>query len=81
MSYILEDFEDDKRGYRQMHSMLSEGGSDLVHSEFLKLTDENTKRYWLLLLNDMVTEMTGLYESMLADTSDYQQILEKIGAK
>lgn len=81
-SYILQDFEDDKKAYRQLYNLLSHGGSDLLYSQFLELDDQETKHYWLMLLHDMLTEMTGLYESMVAaDTTEYEQILEQIGAK
>lgn len=78
-NYILQDFEDDKRGYRQLHRMLSEGGSDLVYEKFCKLTNSETRDYWLMLLDDMIAEMTGLFQSMMVEGSgDYEEILDKI---
>jgi hypothetical protein len=80
-SYILQDFEDDKRGYRQLHRMLSEGGSDFVHKKYRELTDLDTKDYWLMLLDDMVAELTGLFESFMIDGSEIEEeILENIKA-
>lgn len=80
--YILQDFEDDKRGYRQLYAMLAEGGTDLVYQRFLALDDQNTKDYWALLLNDMAVELTGLFQSTVAEGSgEYEDIMEKITAE
>ena len=79
--YILEDFEDDKRGYRQLYAMLAEGGSDLVYERFLELDDEATESYWVLLLSDMVTELQGLFESMMMKRIGvYECVMERIAA-
>lgn len=80
--YILQDFEDDKRGYRQLYAMLAEGGTDLVYQRFLELDDQTTKDYWVMLLNDMVVELSGLFQSTVAEGSDeYEKIMEKIVAE
>lgn len=81
-NYILQDFEDDKRGYRQLYAMLASGGADLVYQRFLALDDQNTKDYWALLLNDMAVELTGLFQSIVAEGSgEYEDIMEKITAE
>lgn len=81
-NYILQDFEDDKRGYRQLYAMLAEGGTDLVYQQFLKLDDQNTKDYWAMLIDDMVVELTGLFQSIVAEgTGEYEEIMEKITAE
>lgn len=80
--YILQDFEDDKRGYRQLYAMLAEGGTDLVYQRFLELDDKTTKDYWVMLLNDMVVELSGLFQSTVAEgTGEYEEIMEKITAE
>lgn len=79
--YLPQDFEDDKRGYRQLYAMLAEGGTDLVYSRFVALKDQHTKDYWALLLDDMIVELTGLFQSVVVEgNGDFQEILEKITA-
>jgi hypothetical protein len=80
-NYIRQDFEDDKTGYRRFYQILATCGTDEVYSRFLKLAKRSDKDYWLLLLDDMIVELTGLFQSMLMERSGkYNEILEKIKA-
>lgn len=80
--YIQQDFEDDKRGYRQLYAMLAAGGTDLVYKKFLALNDQQTKDYWVLLLNDMLVELTGLFQCTVVEgNGGYEKIIEQITAE
>lgn len=78
--YTVEDFRDDKKNYRIMYRILSEGGTDTLYKKFIDLNDDDhTRDYWVLLIGDMLEELSGLKEAMtMVGTGDYENILEKI---